>query len=256
MSIALEPLTEAGIRAAQQAVTIGHYLHKPVATHCRIEGYAVLVAGSVVGYLVLGRPQATRCKGWYGNLADMQTGWAQCTSHQVLNLPRVYLDPAVQVGGTAYSPTLLPGFWDRHGIWHSTLASTAIQMMVERVGFDYLCRRPPCFPEEPYEIIWLLSYCQSKQILPPKQIGPVHPFHRGIIYQAAGFELHRTNKVGIQTWRLELPGLTPEQDRHIQKLAAQCLRSKAFRAKRAARATQLCLFSEKGSPSPCLPASC
>jgi hypothetical protein len=137
----------------------------------------------------------------------------------VLNLARVYVNPDWQPGGYFYHPQYIPGFNDRKGVFRSTLASNAINAMAARVGFDYLMQRPPCFLDEPYQIEWLMSYCDTR-------------IHRGTIYKAAGFELYRTNDDGIQTWRLPLPALSPDQDRQVREAARVSKRSQEYRAKR------------------------
>ena len=120
----------------------------------------------------------------------------------------------------------LPGYTDRRGVWRSTLASTAIGLALERVGCDYLVRRPPVFIDEPYQIEYVLSYCDTR-------------LHRGTIYAASGFELYRTNSDGIQTWRRRIAPLTPEQDATVRRLAAQSQRSKRIRAARGVAAVQM-----------------
>lgn len=214
-------LDRAGLKWAQATVTRDHYLHAPVDARCSVEGYGVLVGGEVMGCLLVGRPEATKVKGWYGSLDDVRTGKCAVSYWSVLNLARVWLDPRVQPGGAWYEPSILPGFRDRHGVWHSTLASTALWLLIARVGVDYLLRRPPCFLDEPYQLTHLLSYQNAR-------------LHRGIIYQAAGFERYRDNGKGIVTWRIALPPLTPEQDQTIRQRAMQHPRSIAYRARRAA----------------------
>lgn len=224
--IELIPLDKAGVKWAQEIVTAEHYLHVPVDVRCSVEGYAVyLTAGQIVkmgpvGLFLLGRPEATRCGSWYGGVDDHIGGKCEVTRWQVLNLARVWFHPDFQRGGRWYGPEMLPGFFDRKGEFRSMLASSAISAMADRVGFDYLVRRPPCFLDEPYQIEWLLSYCDTR-------------LHRGMVYRAAGFELYRTNRYGIQTWRLRLPALSPDQDMAVRQAATASARSQAYRAKRA-----------------------
>jgi hypothetical protein len=116
-----------------------------------------------------------------------EAGRAEYDRWTILNLARVWLHPSVQRGGAFYSPELLPGYTDRRGVWRSTLASTVIELALARVGYDYLRTHPPCFPDEPYQIKVVLSYCDTTK-------------HKGTIYRAAGFELARTNERGIETW--------------------------------------------------------
>lgn len=219
----LTPLDAAGLRWAQAQVTAHHYLHAPVDARCSVEGYAVYVGGlaAPVGCLLVGRPEATRCYPWYGSVADVASGRAAVTRWQVLNLSRVWLHPDVQAGGWYYDPCVLPGFTDRRGVWHSTLASTVLHLVAARVGCDYLTRRPPCFLDEPYHLRYLLSYCDPTR-------------HRGIIYRAAGWELVRTNGRGLQTWRMALPPLTPDQEGAVRERALCSPRSIRYRAARSA----------------------
>lgn len=219
--LTLELLGEIGIAWAQLMVETSHYLHKPIDARCSVEGYALRLEGvGRIGCLLFGRPQATRCKGWYGSVADVETGRCEITRWQVLNLARVWLHPSVQRGGEYYGPKWLPGFTDRHGEWRSTLASRVIREALTRIGFDYLRRRPPCFLDEPYMIEWVLSYCDESR-------------HKGTIYEAAGFEKYRVNDDGIATWRRQVPMLNWKQNREIRKIAEQSLRSRRYRSQRA-----------------------
>lgn len=161
--IELMVLDKEGVRCAQGVVTEEHYLHAPVDVRCSVEGYGVyLRAGCVrigpVGLFLLGRPEATKVRGWYGGIPELHAGKCEVTRWQVLNLARVLFHPDFQLRGRWYGPEVLPGFVDRHGAFRSTLASNAISAMAARAGFDYLVRRPPCFLDEPYQIEWLLSY--------------------------------------------------------------------------------------------------
>jgi hypothetical protein len=225
MPISLHPIEKADLPWAQKTVTDHHYLHAPVDPRCSVEGYTIHLGNIVepLGLLLFGRPEATRCYPWYGSVDDVQTGRAECTRWEVLNLARVWLDPFVQHGGEAYLPDYLPGFIDRKGVFQSTLASDVLKQAISQIGYDYLMRRPPCYLEEPYEIRWLLSYCDTR-------------LHKGTIYERAGFELYRTNKRGIQTWRIPLPGLTKIQDTYVTLQSLINPRSVRYRAKRA----QLC----------------
>ncbi len=230
-TIELHLMDKSEIRLAQEILTEHHYRHAPVDPRCSVEGYEIQVYNvGFSGYLIFGRPEATRCQDWYGNMADFRSGRCECTYWQVLNLARVWIIPELQPGGAhweywgRYVDRYLPGFWDRKGVFRSTLASDVLKMAVERVGFDYMMRRPPCFLDEPYEIQWLLSYCDPA-------------FHKGTIYKAAGFNLHHTNEDGLMTWRIRLPALTPDQDQAVRDASMDNPRSRSYRAKRA----QLCL---------------
>lgn len=230
--ITLQLATPAAFERAQETVTQHHYLHQPVDSRCSPLAYEVLLDTwrytYRVGVLIFGRPEATRCydgKLTYGSMKDWESGRAQFDRWEVLNLARVWLHPSVQRGGTFYRPDLLPGYYDRHGEWRSRLASHVIELALGRVGYDYLSQRPPCFPDEPYVIRQVISYCDLRH-------------HKGTIYQAAGFRLVRENGRRIQTWAHEIPPLTPYQNDCILKLAGQSYRSRRYRSMRAAKAEQ------------------
>jgi hypothetical protein len=232
-NVSLHTCTATGLARAQATVTQHHYLYQPVDSRCSPLAYdVVLYAGHSdyrAGVLIFGRPEATRCydgKLTYGSLKDVETGRAQYDRWTILNLARVWLHPSVQRGGAFCSPDFIPGYTDRRGQWRSTLASTVVEMALARVGYDYLCTRPPCFPEEPYQISICLSYCDRR-------------LHRGTIYRAAGFELSRTNERGIETWfSTAVAPLTPYENDQVLKLAGQSYRSRRHRAQRASQAEQ------------------
>ena len=223
-AVKLIPLEKNNLYVAQETVAKFHYLHTKVDTRCSVEGYQIYLnlkscEIGPVGYFLLGRPQATRCRDWYGSCDDVNAGRCEVTRWQVLNLARVWISPIVQPGGQLYSSEYVPGFIDRSGVWRSSLASTSVRALIKRVGYDYLVRRPPCFLEEPYQINWLMSYCDTR-------------LHRGVIYQASGFEIYRTNSDGIQTWRVRLPNLSAIQDLEIKSASVKSQRSQMYRAKR------------------------
>ncbi len=208
---------------AVTGIQTGHYLGRMPDPRTSAELF-LIQCGDPVGALVFGRPEATRCADWYGSVEDVAAGRCEVTRWQVLNLSRVWIHTDYNCGGRLASPGRVPGFWDRTDMWRSTLASEAIKSAMAVIGWWYLCLRPPCFLDEPYEIRWLLSYCDTR-------------LHRGTIYRAAGFELYRTNDRGIQTWRTRLPGLEPEHHEDIRAIAETNPRSIYYRAKR----TQLAL---------------
>lgn len=218
--IVLHLLSRDDVAEAQSLVTERHYLRKPVDVRCSVEGYRVATGLRTVGVFLFGRPQAQRCYPWYGSLEDVAAGKASCSRWSVLNLARVWFDPAVQPGGNLHTPAYVPGFTDRHGAFRSKLGSATIQALADRVVLDYLLRRPPCFLEEPYELRWLLSYCDRR-------------LHRGALYRAAGFELFRTNEDGIETWRLPLRPLTADEHEQVRAASLRSPRSNAYRERRA-----------------------
>lgn len=221
----LEVFDRDGLAWAAEMCAKHHYLHRMVDPRTMPMGYLIVVDELPAGLLLFGRPEATRCRDWYGGVADVITGRCEVTRWQVLNLSRVLLLPAFQMGGAYHWSELLPGFWDRHGVWHSTLASTAIRMAMQRVGFDYLLAYPPVFVDEPFVVRWLMSYCDTR-------------LHKGTIYQASGFERFETGNEHIQTWRVRLPRLSGEQTEAVLAASQRSDRAKRIRAERA----QLKLF--------------
>lgn len=213
-------LDRPGLDRAQQCVTERHYLRKPVDVRCMPEAYGVMIDRFEAGFMIVGRPQATKCYPWYGSVEDVASGRAECTRWQVLNLARIWLSPMANQGGYLAVKDWVPGFTDRKGEFRSTLGSTAIHALADRVVLDYLVRRPPCFLEEPYALRWLLSYCDTR-------------VHQGTLYRAAGFELYRTNDDGIQTWRLPLRALTTTEDAAVRQMSGAHPRSQEHRARRA-----------------------
>ncbi|WP_220211440.1 DndE family protein [Reticulibacter mediterranei] len=174
-------------RIANEMVARYHYLRTPVDARCSLLAYLVLLGGQRIGCLIFGRPEATRVGTWYGSAEDKRTGRCQFSRWEILNLSRVWLDPIVQPGGLWYAPDILPGFHDRQGKFHSTLASTCVQVVLDCVVIDYMIAYPPVWTEEPYCLAQCLSYCDPR-------------YHRGILYQQAGFQLMRENARGLQTY--------------------------------------------------------
>jgi hypothetical protein len=214
---------EAGLRWSQNLVTDYHYLHTPVDVRCRPLAYQVMLFERPVGCLIFGRPEATKVLGWYGSVKDVEARVCPLTRWQVLNLARVYLDPCLQRGGHfdhprgLVGPSVLPFFYDRCNEWHPAVASYVLDLALERIVFDYLYHRPPVWMEQPYELVHILSYNDTKR-------------HRGIIYQAAGFELVRKNNNGIQTYRRVARPLTAAEHVIIARRSREDKRAQRLRA--------------------------
>jgi len=208
-------------KICDEVITKFHYLHKMPDARTSYEIYAIYLNGMVgeAGWLVFGRPQCTFYRGWFGSVEDVQTGVCECTRWQVLNLARVWIHPKLQTGGEFCEEGRVPGFRDRKGEWRSTVASVAIKAAMEVVRVDYLVRRPPVFLDEPYELRWLLSYCDTK-------------VHKGTIYQASGFEAFAINDDLTQTWRIPLRPLNWVEDLKIGHAAERDPRGIKMRAER------------------------
>jgi hypothetical protein len=197
-----------GLAWAQEQVIEHHYLHTPVDVRCSPVTLLVTLVGERVGCLIFGRPEASRVNGWYGSVDDVRSGRCRLSRWEVLNLARVWLDPALQPGGRWYhpkaliGPSVLPGFYDRKQIWHSCAASYVIELALERIVFDFLYCKPPVWMSEPYQIREVLSYCDARR-------------HKGTLYRAARFHLVRTNAAGIETYVRPVRPLTATEERII-----------------------------------------
>lgn len=163
-----------------------HYMHQKVHQKAHPFGWAVLVDGQMcqpdgrpTGFIIFASVHFTRLTGEFG-YPGLPTKW------QVLLLSRLWLHPETQAGGRLYSPEFLPGFTDRKGAFRSTLASEVIKLALSRVQRRWLEIHPPVFPDEPYHILKVISYANTR-------------LFEGGIYHAAGFRED---------------GLTKSQDRH------------------------------------------
>lgn len=192
------------LKWAQTQVIEHHYLHSPVDVRCMPVAYVVTLENDPIGCLIFGRPESTKCNGWYGSVADVRSGKCYLTRWQVLNLARVYLDPSIQRNSERYIPNA---------------ASWAIAKALQKVVVDYLVYRPPVYLDEPYEIRECLSYCQSN-------------IHRGTIYKASNFQLRRTNEHGLETYARSLRHLTHEEHARIQEYSLHDKRAQRFRRER------------------------
>jgi hypothetical protein len=182
-----------------------HYLHSAIDPRCRPIAYIVMVNGHFRGALGFGRPESTRCNGWYGSVDDVRAGRAVLTRWEIINLARVWLDPRIQPGGAEAI--------------HNA-ATQAISQALRRVALDYLISHPPVYLDEPYQLRQCISYCNSAT-------------HRGVLYRAANFTLKRTNERGLQTWMRRLRGLMPHEHRAIRAASDRDERARRFRAQRA-----------------------
>lgn len=233
MSIRVVPATPCEQFWAAEQVTVHHYLHS--APDVRSRPFCCVVRlgehGGCHGCLWFGRPESTRCFVGgltYGGADDVAAGRAEFDRWEVLNLARVWFSPDVQFGGRLCEEGRVPGFRDRKGAWRSTLASGAIRLVLARVGRDYLLAFPPVWVGQPYRIRAVMSYCDTK-------------LHRGLIYQAAGFELARVNDDGIQTWFTRaVADLTADEDAKVRGA------SKSSPKARALRWRKVSLFDEEG----------
>jgi hypothetical protein len=149
---------------AQATVAHHHYLHQATNPKSRPMAYILSHQGERLGLIIVGQPHATRCRGWWG-YPGLITQW------QVLDLSRIWLDPAIQVGGRLARPGVLPGRVDGSGEFRPNMASWMIANVLKRVQRDRVAMWPPVLLDDPYHIRLVISYHDPQ-------------YHRGTIYRA------------------------------------------------------------------------
>jgi len=148
----------------------------------------------------------------------VQAGRCRFSQWEILNLARVYILPEYQLGGQSYRPDILPGFTDRKGVWHSTLASSAIEMALDRVVVEYLLLWPPVYLDQPWELRQAISYCHETR-------------YRCTLYLAASFELVRRSANGLlRTYARDLRALNPFERSAILSASRWDQRARRLRA--------------------------
>lgn len=153
-----------------------HYLHQWPHPLARPFSYIATLSQIPVGLITVGIPHATRCRGWWGYVG-LPTQW------QVVDLCRIWLDPAVQFGGRFATKCVVPGFVDRKRVFRPTVASWLIDEVLQRVQRDRISYWPPKFPDEPYHIRLVISYHDPRH-------------HRGTIYKLGNAEPLYVDEVG------------------------------------------------------------
>jgi hypothetical protein len=176
---------------ARPTIERDHYLHRwpdprslPFA-YCLNINYERLAAdGRPFGLIVMKKPQHHKQQGLFG-YDGLPTAW------QVLDLARVWIHPGLQ-----------SSHWlglNRKGerVHHTlNIFSRMVSAMSRRVQHDWLSHHPPVFPELPYHILLIISYCDRGH-------------HDGTGYRAANFqkwsELTRDGQKEIYYRRLRSP---------------------------------------------------
>lgn len=145
----------------QQVIVKDHYLHRwpsplsmPFGYHLVYHDRASAPDGRPWGVVVMKKPQHLRQTGLFG-YESLPTHW------QVLDLARVWIHPALQ-GKRA----------DGHAL---CTFSQMVGLALRRVQRDWLEHHPPVFPELPYQIEIVISYCELAH-------------HDGTAYRASGFQ--------------------------------------------------------------------
>lgn len=148
-----------------------HYLHEwphprslPFGYCVQINGRRYASDGRLFGVLVMKKPQHHRQKNLFG-YEGLPTAW------QVLDLARVWLHPELQKAQpNGHAACLFSRAVSR--LWQPVGRP---DQRLRRVQADWLSHHPPRFPDLPYHILVLLSYCQLSH-------------HDGVGYRAAGFQ--------------------------------------------------------------------
>lgn len=146
-----------------------HYLHKwpdprslPFAYRVLVDGRLFAEDGRLYGLLVLKKLQHHKQRGLFG-YGDMPTAW------QVLDLARVWIHPSLQRRQTnGHALAIFSRAVSR--LWQPAGKPDA---RMNRLQADWLDHHPPVFPNLPYHIRILVSYCQLEH-------------HDGTGYRAAG----------------------------------------------------------------------
>lgn len=177
----------------RECVICEHYLHTwphpkslPFGYRLVVDGQPVAPDGRLWGCVVMKKPQALQMRGLYG-YAGLPTAW------QVLDLARVWVHPALQRKEGAHSLCVF---------------SQMVGRVLRRVQADWLVHHPPRWPDQPYHILTIISYCELEH-------------HDGTAYRASGFRWHgysadRTKEVYVRhlrqpkkSWRPAAPAQMP-----------------------------------------------
>ena len=152
-------------------VTHYHYLKRwphptsyPFGYSLMINGTRYAPDGSLWGLIVMKKPQHLRQRGLFG-YPGLITAW------QVLDLARVWINPCLQGE-------------DRDKLFHNragelvpqnlNVFSRMVSKVIHRIQWDWLKVHPPVYPDLPYHIRLVISYCQLEH-------------HDGTGYRASGF---------------------------------------------------------------------
>ncbi len=140
-----------------------HYLHSwpdprsiPFAYYAEIDGQTRALDGRLLGLIVMKKPQHHQHHRLFG-YEGLPTAW------QVLDLARVWVHPSLQ--------------FQRVNGQSLCIFSQMVSKVLKRIQWDWLEHHPPRFPDEPYHIELIISYCDRDH-------------HTGKAYRASGFTQH------------------------------------------------------------------
>jgi hypothetical protein len=157
----------------RQVVKVDHYLRRwpdarslpfgyRLKPHPSSERGEYAEDGRPWGVVVFKKPQHHRQRGVFG-YTGLPTAW------QVLDLARVWVHPALQ---SKFEGHNRKGESVRQSL---NVFSQMVGLCIRRVQWDWLVHHPPRFPEQPYQIALIISYCDLNH-------------HEGVAYRASGFE--------------------------------------------------------------------
>lgn len=147
-----------------------HYLRRypdprslPFGYALEIEGQRHAPDGRMCGLVVMKKPQHHRQARLFG-YEGLPTAW------QVLDLARVWINPFFQE--TTFGWTNRRGDQAVHTL---NIFSQMVGLVLRRVQSDWLVHHPPVYPDLPYHIRLIISYCEQSH-------------HDGKAYRACNFE--------------------------------------------------------------------
>lgn len=167
MNISVQLVDTENLAWVRHTIETDHYLHRwpdprslPFAYVLFIKqlwgDHPIHADGRPYGVVVMKKPQHHKQAGLFG-YPGLPTAW------QVLDLARVWVHPALQF-------TLDNG----HA---ACVFSQMVSLVLRRVQADWLTIHPPRFPDQPYHIETIISYCELAH-------------HDGTAYRASGFTRH------------------------------------------------------------------
>jgi hypothetical protein len=186
-----------------------HYLHRwpdpralPFGYALEVDGQRHMPDGRICGLVVMKKPQHHRHRGLFG-YPDLPTEW------QVLDLARVWIHPWLQDDPSETHHEEVPYCINRHGQLvpkRGNVFSQMVSKVLHRVQWDWLRHHPPVYPDLPYHIVLIISYCELAH-------------HDGTAYRASGFTRFSTTGDGtkelyirrlrapLRSWRPRVEGI-------------------------------------------------
>jgi hypothetical protein len=151
-----------------------------------VDGRRLARDGQPFGIVVCKKLQHHRQKGLFG-YEGLPTGW------QVLDVARVWVHPDLQ--SAQWEGLNRRGERVTHPL---NIFTRMVSSVLRRVQKDWLRHHPPVFPEQPYHILLIVSYCERDH-------------YDGTSYRAANFErlgLTHDGTKEIYYRRLKIPRFT------------------------------------------------